>query len=51
VVKKPDYFDVKSAAFNEMPLFCSVIRRVELRGDLVKVYDAPWRRVKEVQAG
>jgi hypothetical protein len=45
VVKKPTYFDQKDAAIAEMPLLCSALRRVELRGDLDKIYD-----IKEVFA-
>jgi hypothetical protein len=43
VMKQPEAFDPKQAAFNEQPLLCSALRRVHLRGDLVKIYTMPER--------
>jgi hypothetical protein len=39
IIKEPEIFHYQTTAEREIPLLCSAIRRVHLRGDLEKIYD------------
>ncbi len=39
IVKQPEFISRRHSCYQEIPLLCSALRRVHLRGDLNKIYN------------